>query len=84
MKGSFVIDFFGTSCSGKAIRASLSGDRDPGYGSTAKMIAETALCLARDVPKKAKGGGFWTPASALGEQLMKRLTKHAGITFEII
>ena len=62
------------------LRAIVKGDRDPGYGSTAKMIVESALALAHDDIKK--GGGFWTPASVIGDQLLQRLPLHAGVTFE--
>jgi short subunit dehydrogenase-like uncharacterized protein len=65
----------------KALQGRITGDRDPGYGSTSKMLAESALCLARD-PLNV-GGGFWTPASAMGEALLARLTEHAGLTFTI-
>jgi short subunit dehydrogenase-like uncharacterized protein len=65
----------------KALRGRITGDRDPGYGSTSKMLSESALCLARD-PLNV-GGGFWTPASAMGEPLLARLTEHAGVTFTI-
>ena len=63
------------------LRAIVKGDRDPGYGSTAKMIVESALALAHDDIKK--GGGFWTPASVIGDQLLQRLPLHAGVTFEL-
>ncbi len=60
----------------------VSADLDPGYGSTSRMLGEAAVCLAKD--KLAVTGGFWTPASALGEKLLKRLTSNAGLTFEIV
>jgi short subunit dehydrogenase-like uncharacterized protein len=66
----------------RPLRARLKGDRDPGYGSTSKMLAESAVCLALD-PMEA-GGGFHTPASAMGEALIDRLQKHAGVTFELM
>lgn len=66
---------------GKNLWARVTGDRDPGYGSTAKMLAESALCLAGD--DLAAGGGFWTPAAAMGATLVARLQKSAGLTFEI-
>jgi short subunit dehydrogenase-like uncharacterized protein len=59
----------------------LCGDRDPGYGSTSKMLAESAVCLALD-PLAAEGG-FHTPASCMGEPLIDRLQKSAGVTFEV-
>jgi len=63
------------------LAARVTGDRDPGYGSTAKMLGEAAVCLARD-PLEV-GGGFWTPASALGDRLLGRLEKSAGVTFRV-
>ncbi|MCB1705103.1 MAG: saccharopine dehydrogenase NADP-binding domain-containing protein [Halioglobus sp.] len=59
----------------------VCGDMDPGYGSTSKMLAEAAVCLARDT--LPVGGGFWTPASALGEAYQQRLANSAGLTFEV-
>lgn len=49
-----------------------------GYGSTSKMIAESALCLVRDVQGE---GGIWTPGALMGPALRKRLTERAGLTF---
>ena len=64
------------------LRAIVKGDRDPGYGSTAKMIVESAMALAHDDVKQI--GGFWTPASVIGDKLLQRLPLHAGVTFELI
>ena len=66
----------------KNMQAKVTGDRDPGYGSTSKMLAEAAVCLARN--DLDCGGGFWTPASAMGEQLIERLQANAGLEFSII
>jgi short subunit dehydrogenase-like uncharacterized protein len=66
---------------GKQVRASVKGDRDPGYGSTSKMISECAICLLRDTPEVA--GGIWTPGAAMGERLIKRLVDNAGLTFQV-
>jgi len=60
----------------------VTGDRDPGYGSTSKMLGEAAVCLAKD--KLEVGGGCWTPASAMGGKLVQRLVHNAGLTFEVI
>lgn len=68
----------------QSLRVSVSGDRDPGYGSTSKMLGETALALARDLPADACAGGIWTPSTALGENLLKRLQHHAGLKFEVL
>ena len=67
---------------GTTIRGKVTGDRDPGYGSTSKMLAECAVCLARD--ELAVGGGVWTPAAAMGAKLLERLQSNAGLTFEIV
>ena len=66
----------------KDLVACVKGDRDPGYGSTAKMIAESALALAHD--NLPATGGFWTPASAMGDALLQRLPANAGVTFDIV
>ena len=66
---------------GRQVRASVKGDRDPGYGSTSKMISECAVCLLRDTPDVP--GGFWTPGAAMGDRLIKRLVDHAGLTFAV-
>jgi short subunit dehydrogenase-like uncharacterized protein len=81
--GSFDVMFTGEAADGTRIIAGVTGDKDPGYGSTSKMIAEAAICLARDVDRGQTGGGVYTPAPAMGEALVKRLTANAGLTFEI-
>ncbi|MFM7144696.1 MAG: saccharopine dehydrogenase family protein [Alphaproteobacteria bacterium] len=79
-RGSFDLLFVGKGADGKTYRARVKGDRDPGYGSTAKMIAESAICLT-GLPPGEPGGGLWTPASAMGHFLIERLRAHAGLTF---
>lgn len=66
---------------GRQVRISVRGDRDPGYGSTSKMIAECAICLLRDTP--AVAAGIWTPGAAMRQALIKRLVDHAGLTFQV-
>ncbi|WP_342714471.1 saccharopine dehydrogenase NADP-binding domain-containing protein [Bradyrhizobium sp. B024] len=66
---------------GRQVRVGVTGDRDPGYGSTSKMISECAICLLRDTPDVA--AGFWTPGAAMQHRLIKRLQDHAGLTFEL-
>ncbi len=56
------------------------GQKDPGYGETAKMLGESALCLALD--EQTSGGGILTPASAMGMTLVHRL-RNAGMTFMV-
>ena len=72
--------FIGIAADGRKVRVAVKGDKDPGYGSTSKMIAETAICLvnAPDVP-----GGVWVPGAALGNRLIERLQKNAGLSFEV-
>jgi short subunit dehydrogenase-like uncharacterized protein len=66
---------------GRQVRASVKGDRDPGYGSTSKMISECAICLLRDAPDVP--AGIWTPGAAMQHKLIKRLVDHAGLTFAV-
>ncbi len=76
--GYYDILFIGEMPDGGRVEAVVTGDRDPGYGSTSKMIAETALCLVHDV---AGEGGIWTPGALMGEVLIKRLEANAGLSF---
>jgi len=80
--GFFNIVIDGRTADGESLRARVRGDRDPGYGSTSKMIGEAAVCLARDVGDDVSGG-FWTPATALDGALLRRLQQHAGVAFEV-
>ena len=82
--GYYDIELFGQhpTDSNKNVRVRVKGDKDPGYGSTSKMIAESALALAQD--DLPVSGGFWTPASAMGDQLLARLPQSAGVTFEVV
>ncbi|MBR0993941.1 saccharopine dehydrogenase NADP-binding domain-containing protein [Bradyrhizobium japonicum] len=66
---------------GRMVRAGVTGDRDPGYGSTSKMISECAICLLRDTTDVP--AGFWTPGAAMQHKLIKRLRDNAGLTFTV-
>ncbi|WP_432770270.1 MAG: saccharopine dehydrogenase [Sphingopyxis sp.] len=77
--GFYDILFVGEYPDGTVVRASVQGDRDPGYGSTSKMLAETGMALLANTG----GGGVWTPGALLGDALITRLTQHAGLTFQI-
>ena len=81
--GHYDVLFIGETADGQTLRASVKGDLDPGYGSTSKMIAESGICLAHDVPRDKVGGGFWTTASAMGEALIARLETKADISFTL-
>lgn len=79
--GFYKLLFIAKSDSGETVSAVVKGDRDPGYGSTSKLIAEAALCLAFDVSREETPGGVTTPAAAMGDKLIKRLQEKAGLTF---
>ena len=81
--GFYDIRFFGVTDNNDSIRVKVTGDADPGYGSTAKLLGQAAACLAQDVPADAPGG-FWTTSSLLGDSLLKRLQEKAGMTFTVI
>lgn len=77
--GHYDLLFVAIAPDGRQARAAVKGDRDPGYGSTSKMIAECAVCLLRDAADVP--GGIWTPGAAMQHKLIKRLEANAGITF---
>jgi short subunit dehydrogenase-like uncharacterized protein len=79
--GLYDLLFVGIGEGGRQVRVAVRGDRDPGYGSTSKMIAECAICLLRDTPEVP--GGIWTPGAAMGNRLIKRLVDNAGLRFEV-
>ena len=78
--GFFVYELIGTRGQDK-LRVRVSADRDPGYGATSKMLAQSALCLALDAERLPVAGGSWTPASAMGMALVNRLN-DVGVRFE--
>jgi len=82
--GYFVSRFIadGRDAEGEALqlRGVVKGVKDPGYGETAKMLGESALCLATDDVDAP--GGIRTPASTMGKVLIERL-RDAGMTFEL-
>jgi short subunit dehydrogenase-like uncharacterized protein len=82
--GFYDMRLFGRTADGRTLKAKVTGDRDPGYGSTGKILGEAAVSLARDVPRTEKPGGFWTPATIFGDKLIQRLTAHAGLDFELL
>ena len=83
LQGYFDIRFLGSNDKGQRLAVKVTGDRDPGYGSTAKMAAQSALCLA-GTPREKTPGGFWTPSTSMGEALLSRLQSHAGVSFEVL
>lgn len=79
--GFYDLMFVGQDIHGKTHIASVSGKLDPGYGSTSRMISESAVCLVENYENIK--GGFYTPAPALGDALIKRLQDNAGLSFKI-
>ncbi len=78
--GSYDLRFRGTTDAGGSLTVQVTGDQDPGYGSTSKILAEAATTLMdSDV-----GGGFWTPATALGDPFIAALIEHAGLSFGVL
>jgi short subunit dehydrogenase-like uncharacterized protein len=81
--GRYEVLFIGETADGRTLRAVVKGDRDPGYGSTSKMVAESALCLVDDIDRRQTPGGVWTAGAAMGMALVRRLEARAGLTFSI-
>jgi short subunit dehydrogenase-like uncharacterized protein len=79
--GFFNLMQIGKLADGRVIKSRITGDQDPGYGSTSKMLSECAICLAKD--ELTVGGGVWTPAAVMAKPLIERLQKNAGLAFEI-
>ena len=75
----FTVDFFGEA-GGATVHTRVSGG-DPGYTETAKMLAESALCLAFD--DNPDVAGQVTTATAMGDALLDRL-QAAGLRFEVL
>ena len=78
--GFYDVLFVGLDKDGQQLKVSVSAELDPGYGSTSKMIAESAICLVKDATDTK--GGIWTTAPAMGDKLIKRLVANAGLSFK--
>ena len=79
--GNYDVLFIGTTAEGARLEAAVGGDMDPGYGSTSKMLAESAMCLLKECDGLA--GGIYTPAPAMGDKLIARLVDNAGLYFRL-
>jgi short subunit dehydrogenase-like uncharacterized protein len=80
--GFFDLRFLGVFDDGRTIAAKVTGDADPGYASTSKMLGQVAACLANQ--RVNRTGGFWTPATLLGDTLIEALEQNAGLSFTLI
>ena len=83
-KGFYDLRLFGRTAKGQSLRVKVTGQGDPGYGSTSKILGQAAACLALDIAKKDLRGGFWTPATAFGDTLIERLEKFADLEFLVL
>jgi short subunit dehydrogenase-like uncharacterized protein len=83
-KGFYDLRLLGILRDGRILRAKVMGDADPGYGSTSKMLGQVAACLAYSAGQEERKGGFWTPATLLGDRLIGALQAHAGLKFELL
>lgn len=83
LNGCYDLRLLGRTQRGERVRVKVTGDRDPGYGSTAKMLAQAGISLRRDVDEGEVGGGFWTPATVFNDKLITRLVDYAGMGFEL-
>jgi short subunit dehydrogenase-like uncharacterized protein len=79
--GNYDVLFCADMPDGETLKATVTGDMDPGYGSTSKMIAESAVCLVKDCDELE--GGIYTPAPSMGQKLITRLIAKAGLTFTL-
>lgn len=85
--GFFDIRFYGYDETGEIVlKTKVTGDKDPGYGFTGKMLGEAAVCLAKDYHNNGKKrwakGGIWTPGSIFNEVFVQRLQENANMGFE--
>lgn len=82
--GWFRCELLGTAADGRVVRGLIAYDGDPGNRATTTFICESALALAIDgdtLPGGSTRGGVLTPATGLGEALVRRL-RGAGTTME--
>ena len=79
--GFFAIKMLGRLADQSVFKCQVKGDRDPGYGSTSKMLGESAVCLALDKETTPDIGGVLTPSTAMGQALLTRLEQNAGLSF---
>lgn len=84
VKGYFDLRFKGSTERGDELYTKVTGQGDPGYGCTSKMLGQAAACLSLDISKEDQPGGFWTPSTIMGDKLLKRLSEKSDLSFEVI
>jgi saccharopine dehydrogenase (NAD+, L-lysine-forming) len=72
-RGRYRVETYATTTTGARYMASMAQQGDPGYAATAVLLGESALALARDREQLSDRRGVLTPASAMGDVLLKRL-----------
>ncbi len=80
--GHFRMEISATTSTSARYRTTVAAGYDPGYGGTAIMLAQSALCLAGDGSQLPHRAGVLTPATAMGDVLADRL-RAQGFTFEV-
>ena len=83
-KCSFDVRLTGETAKGETVQVRLAGKGDPACYATSRMLAESGICLAQDISKADKPGGFWTTASIFSEKLIDRLNRHGQMRFEVL
>ena len=81
---SFDIRLTGETDGSEQVRVRLAGQGDPACFATSRMLAESGICLATELSKADAPGGFWTPASLLGDKLIDRLNRYAQMKFDVV
>jgi saccharopine dehydrogenase (NAD+, L-lysine-forming) len=81
-RGHYRVETYATTTSGARYVSSMAQDGDPGYAATAVLLGESALTLARDRDQLPERHGVLTPASAMGDALLKRLAA-VGVTVHV-
>lgn len=83
-KCSFDVRLTGETAKGETVHVRLAGKGDPACYATSRMLAESGICLAQDISKADKPGGFWTTASIFSDKLIDRLNRHGQMRFEVL
>jgi short subunit dehydrogenase-like uncharacterized protein len=78
-RGHYKVETYTTTTDGRRYVATMAQGHDPGYSASAMMVGESALCLATDRERLSQSRGVLTPAAAMGDALLARLTA-AGVT----
>ncbi len=81
-QGRFRMEISSMTTTGARYRTTVAAEHDPGYGGTAIMLMQSALCLALDGPRLPQRSGVLTPATAVGDALVDRL-RAQGFTLEV-